>query len=98
MDEMGEAMLTARAMPWATTEFVLMFLTWAIMMVAMMLPSAAPMILLFATVNRRRRAHGTPCAADRCCSQQGMSASGPPSALRPPFSNRLCTGWGFSRR
>ena len=60
MDEMGEAMLTARAMPWAATEFVLMFLMWAIMMVAMMLPSAAPMILLFATVNRRRRAQGHP--------------------------------------
>ena len=60
MDEMGEAMLTARATPWTATEFVLMFLMWAIMMVAMMLPSAAPMILLFATVNRRRHAQGHP--------------------------------------
>jgi predicted metal-binding membrane protein len=28
---------------------------WAVMMVAMMLPSAAPTILLFASVSRRRR-------------------------------------------
>ena len=33
---------------------------WAIMMVAMMLPSAAPMILLFAIVARQRRAQGRP--------------------------------------
>ena len=55
---MGQAMLTARAVPWTTTEFVFMFLMWAIMMIGMMLPSAAPMILLFATVNRRRRTEG----------------------------------------
>jgi predicted metal-binding membrane protein len=29
---------------------------WAVMMVAMMTPSAAPMILTFATISRRRRA------------------------------------------
>jgi predicted metal-binding membrane protein len=33
---------------------------WAVMMVAMMLPSAAPMILLFAGVTRRRRQEGRP--------------------------------------
>jgi predicted metal-binding membrane protein len=33
---------------------------WAVMMVAMMLPSAAPMILLFAIVSRQRRAQGRP--------------------------------------
>jgi predicted metal-binding membrane protein len=33
---------------------------WSIMMVAMMLPSAAPMILLFAIVSRQRRAQGQP--------------------------------------
>jgi len=31
---------------------------WAVMMVAMMLPSAAPMILLFAAITRRNRAKG----------------------------------------
>jgi predicted metal-binding membrane protein len=33
---------------------------WAVMMVAMMLPSAAPTILLFAAVSRRRRQQGRP--------------------------------------
>ena len=58
MAQMGDAMLTASATPWTATEFVLMFLMWSIMMVGMMLPSAAPMILLFAAVNRRRVTRG----------------------------------------
>jgi predicted metal-binding membrane protein len=33
---------------------------WAVMMVAMMLPSAAPTILLFAGISRRRRLEGRP--------------------------------------
>lgn len=33
---------------------------WWVMMIGMMLPSAAPMTLTFATVNRRRRELGTP--------------------------------------
>ena len=41
---------------------LLMFSMWWVMMVAMMLPSAAPMLLLFARVNRKDRAAG--CAAD----------------------------------
>ena len=31
-----------------------MFLMWAVMMTAMMVPTAAPMILTFATINRKR--------------------------------------------
>lgn len=38
----------------------MMFLMWWVMMIGMMLPSAAPMTLTFATVNRRRRERGTP--------------------------------------
>jgi len=38
--------------------FAFMFVMWAVMMVAMMLPSAAPMILTFAAVQRRRQAQG----------------------------------------
>ena len=37
-----------------------MFLMWWVMMIGMMLPSALPMTLTFATVNRRRRELGTP--------------------------------------
>jgi predicted metal-binding membrane protein len=40
--------------------FLLTFLMWAIMMIAMMVPAASPMILTFATINRRRAATGTP--------------------------------------
>lgn len=38
-----------------------MFFMWWVMMVAMMLPGAAPAILLFATVNRKQRDTGQPC-------------------------------------
>ncbi len=52
-------MATEMAMPqmqaWGGAGFALTFGMWAVMMVAMMTPSAAPMILMFAGVNRRRR-------------------------------------------
>ena len=41
----------------------LTFLMWAIMMVGMMVPSAAPMILVFATINRRRAETGRAAVA-----------------------------------
>ena len=40
---------------WTPGYAVLMFFMWWVMMVAMMLPGAAPMIVLFATVNRKQR-------------------------------------------
>ncbi|SFL90956.1 DUF2182 domain-containing protein [Marinobacter zhejiangensis] len=46
-------MMTLR--PWTASYFLMMFLMWAIMMVAMMLPSAAPMILLYRQVARHNR-------------------------------------------
>ena len=45
---------------WGAVDFSLMFVMWAVMMVAMMVPTATPMILLFATVNRRRREEQRP--------------------------------------
>ncbi len=44
--------------PWSALDFWLMFVMWAVMMVGMMLPSAAPMILLYAAVSRRQRRRG----------------------------------------
>ena len=41
-------------------EVALLFVMWWIMMIGMMVPSAAPMILTFAAVNRRRRAREQP--------------------------------------
>ena len=43
---------------WAGVDLLLVFLMWAIMMVAMMLPSAMPMILVFAALDRQRRTGG----------------------------------------
>ena len=40
--------------PWGFVDGLLLFLMWAVMMLAMMVPSAAPMILMFAVINRRR--------------------------------------------
>src|SRR4029450_6839756 len=39
--------------PWDAKYFALLFAMWAVMMTAMMLPSAAPTILLFAGVVRQ---------------------------------------------
>jgi len=44
--------------PWSVMEFVFMFLMWAIMMVGMMTPSAAPMILIYARVGREAKNKG----------------------------------------
>ena len=45
---------------WLSWDLLLLFVMWAIMMVAMMAPTAAPMVLTFASVNRRRRAAQKP--------------------------------------
>lgn len=45
---------------WAPGYALLMFAMWWVMMAAMMLPSAAPMLLLFARVNRTERARERP--------------------------------------
>jgi predicted metal-binding membrane protein len=49
--------------PWRAIEFAYVFLMWAVMMVGMMTPSAAPMILIYARVGRHGRAQGKPYAA-----------------------------------
>jgi predicted metal-binding membrane protein len=57
----GEGMMMAMApMAWTPGYAVLMFFMWWIMMLAMMLPSASPMILLFARFNRTQRDKGAP--------------------------------------
>src|SRR5207245_8201273 len=49
--------------PWRTIEFAYVFLMWAVMMVGMMAPSAAPMILMYARVSRQGMAMGKSLAA-----------------------------------
>ena len=53
MAPMMDAM--TRVQPWTATEFGLRLAMWAVMMVAMMVPSATPMLLIFSTIVRSRR-------------------------------------------
>jgi predicted metal-binding membrane protein len=57
MGGMGE-MAMARIEPWSALDFAAMSAMWAIMMVGMMLPSAAPMILLYAAIRRKQSQRG----------------------------------------
>ena len=59
-DGMSMGMTMADMRSWSAADFGLMFLMWAVMMVAMMAPSAAPMLLMFAAVNRKRREQEAP--------------------------------------
>jgi predicted metal-binding membrane protein len=45
---------------WGPSTVLLLFVMWAVMMVAMMLPSATPMLLAFLTVNKQRQAAARP--------------------------------------
>ena len=58
--DMGMGMAMPHMQSWNAMDFLSMFLMWAVMMVAMMVPTAAPMIVLFATVNRRRQEQERP--------------------------------------
>lgn len=54
--------VTSMAMPsehaWALLDFTAMFVMWSVMMVAMMLPSATPMVLLYERISRKRESQG----------------------------------------
>ena len=56
----GMAMATPALHAWSWVEVGALVVMWAVMMVAMMMPAAAPMILMFATVHRRRAVDGRP--------------------------------------
>src|SRR5439155_26991187 len=70
MDMTGHRMIPAgigimlpASEPWRAIEFAYVFLMWAVMMIGMMAPSAAPMILMYARVGRQGRIAGKPLAA-----------------------------------
>jgi predicted metal-binding membrane protein len=50
MSEAADMLLMPRMVDWSATDLVLVFLMWALMMAAMMLPSAFPSIRLYARV------------------------------------------------
>jgi len=49
--------------PWSVADGAFMFSMWAVMMVGMMMPSVAPMVLLYAAVGRKAGASGRPFVA-----------------------------------
>lgn len=49
--------------PWTGFDFFLLFLMWAIMMVGMMVPTAAPVTLIYAAVARRAASQASPIAS-----------------------------------
>jgi predicted metal-binding membrane protein len=59
----GAGWMMPAAAPWSAIEFALTVAMWAVMMVGMMTPSAAPMILLYARVGRQAAVQRKPLAA-----------------------------------
>lgn len=51
-------MLTTTLDPWGLPQALLLFGMWAVMMVAMMLPAATPMLLLFSRISATRKSRG----------------------------------------
>ena len=57
--DMGGGRMMAMPPEWTLAYGLVVFAMWAVMMVAMMLPSAAPVTLLIASLARKRREAGT---------------------------------------
>lgn len=61
MDHMNQvSMLMPDTRLWRPADLFMLFMMWAVMMVAMMVPSVTPMVLVFASVNRQRRQNENP--------------------------------------
>jgi predicted metal-binding membrane protein len=67
MDNMDAAMwremsmsMNEMAPSWTPLGALFLFVMWTAMMAAMMVPGTAPMVMAFATINRRRRERGAP--------------------------------------
>jgi predicted metal-binding membrane protein len=59
----GMGLMAPAAAPWKAIEFAFVFAMWAVMMIGMMTPSAAPMIMIYARVGRQAAQQGKPLAA-----------------------------------
>ncbi len=60
MKHMDMEMAMPQMQTWGVVDLALLFVMWAVMMIAMMVPSAAPLILIFVAVNRKRQERGDP--------------------------------------
>jgi predicted metal-binding membrane protein len=56
--DMSMAGMEMDPMPWAVDHALIVFIMWWVMMIAMMVPSAAPTILLFSTIKRKQEPSG----------------------------------------
>ena len=54
--DVGMEMAMPAIQPWGAIDYWLMFIMWAVMMFAMMTPSAAPMVLTYTKISRRQQA------------------------------------------
>jgi predicted metal-binding membrane protein len=59
----GFAWMAPTAAPWSPLELALVFVMWTVMMIGMMVPSAAPMLLIYAQIGRQAAAQRKPYAA-----------------------------------
>jgi predicted metal-binding membrane protein len=59
----GMGLMMPAPAPWQPIEFAFVFAMWAVMMIGMMTPSAAPVVLLYARVGRQAAMQGKPFAA-----------------------------------
>jgi predicted metal-binding membrane protein len=89
MPGMTDMMMVPAA--WTPGYAAVMFAMWWVMMVAMMLPSAAPMLLLFARVNRTERARERPYVPTGIFAAGYLAAWGGFSAVATGFQ------WGLER-
>ncbi len=60
MGGMSTEMAMPRVEEWGLADLLALYVMWSVMMVAMMVPSAAPLVLLFASVNRKRQKSADP--------------------------------------
>ena len=60
MDQIEMWMPPLESATWSIRDYFLLFVMWAVMMVAMMTPSALPMVTMFATLSKSRRSKQQP--------------------------------------
>jgi predicted metal-binding membrane protein len=58
--DMSMAGMKMEPMPWSAFDVALMVAMWWVMMIAMMVPSATPMVLLFTAIKRKQQASVSP--------------------------------------
>ena len=76
---------------WSAGYAFVIFLMWCVMMVAMMVPSAAPMVLIHAAIGRKQEECRPPAGGhcDFCCGLPHCLDGLQPCCHRPPMGTRV---------